>query len=213
MIITNCATEDTAVETFIIEIINDYGYLGIFLLITLENIFPPIPSEVILLFGGFLTVSTALGVPGVILVSTLGSVVGAIILYSIAYPLDEQRLTRIIERWGHILRLDKKDIRRADDWFQRFGVLTVFFCRLVPILRSLVSIPAGMCHMNFGKFLLFTVAGTAIWNTILVNIGAAVGASWKSIVGYFDMYSDLVLIALIILFVAFVVRHFWVRKS
>lgn len=200
-------------ETFIIEIINDYGYLGIFLLITLENIFPPIPSEVILLFGGFLTVSTALGVPGVILVSTLGSVVGAVILYSIAYPLDEQRLTRIIERWGHILRLDKKDLKRANDWFERYGVLTVFFCRLVPILRSLVSIPAGMCHMNFAKFLLFTVAGTAIWNTILVNIGAAVGASWKSIVGYFDMYSDLVLIVLIILFVAFVVRHFWVRKS
>ncbi len=199
-------------ETTIIEIINNYGYLGIFLLIAIENLFPPIPSEVILIFGGFLTVNTALEVPGVIIVSTFGSVAGAIILYSVAYPLDEQRLARIIDRWGHILRLDYKDIRRAFDWFERYGVRTVFFCRLVPILRSLVSIPAGMSRMHFGKFLLFTVAGTSIWNTILVNIGAAVGDSWKSIVGYFDMYSDLVLIVLIVLFVAVVLWHFLIRK-
>lgn len=200
-------------ESVIIEIINDYGYLGIFLLITIENVFPPIPSEVILLFGGFLTVNTALEVPGVILVSTFGSVAGAIILYSVAYPLDEQRLGRIIDRWGHLLRLNQKDIQKAFDWFEKYGIATVFFCRLVPILRSLVSIPAGMSHMHFGKFLLFTVAGTAIWNTILVNIGAAVGASWESIVGYFDVYSDIVLLILVVVFVALVVRHFLFRKS
>lgn len=200
-------------EDMIINIIDNYGYLGVFLLITLENVFPPIPSEVILLFAGFMTTYSKLGVPGVIGVSTLGSVFGAVILYSIAYPLDERRLTKIVDRWGHILRLDRKDIRRADAWFQKRGVWTVFFCRLVPILRSLVSIPAGMAHMHLGKFLLLTVSGTLIWNTILVNAGAAVGENWEGIVGYFDTYSNIVLIILGVLFVGAVVYRFLPKRS
>ena len=199
-------------ENLITQIINQYGYLGIFLLITLENVFPPIPSEVILLFGGFVTTYSRLGVPGVIAVSTLGSVAGAIILYAIAYPLNEVRVGKIIDRWGHILRLGRKDVDRASGWFAKYGVWTVFFCRLVPILRSLVSIPAGMSHMNFGRFLLFTVSGTLIWNTVLVNVGAAVGANWEGIVGYMDVYSEVVYIVLGLVLVAAVIGRLNAKK-
>lgn len=192
-------------EAWITNIMDEFGYVGIFLLIALENIFPPIPSEVILTFGGFMTTSSDLSVMGVIIVSTLGSVFGAIALYGIGRLLDVERLERIIEKWGHILRLTKKDLHKGNNWFNKYGVWTVFFCRLIPLIRSLISIPAGMSHMNIGLFLLFTTIGTLIWNTILVNVGAAVGASWETIVGYMDVYSNIVYAILAVLIILFVI--------
>jgi len=194
-------------ENWIIEVMNTYGYIGIFLLIALENIFPPIPSEVILTFGGFMTTTTNLSVFWVIIVSTIGSVAGAIILYGIGVLLNVDRLERIVDKWGHILRITSKDIKKADDWFHRFGVWTIFFGRLVPLIRSLISIPAGMSRMNMGIFLLFTTIGTLIWNTILVSVGAAVGASWSDIVGYMDIYSNVVYLMLAVLIVLFLVVY------
>lgn len=192
-------------ENWITEIMNDFGYIGIFLLIALENIFPPIPSEVILTFGGFMTTSSDLSIIGVIITSTLGSVIGAIALYYIGLLIDVDRMEKIIEKWGHILRLTKKDIHKVNDWFNKYGTWTVFFCRLIPLIRSLISIPAGMSHMNFPVFLLFTTLGTLIWNTVLVNIGAAVGASWEDIVGYMDIYSNVVYAILALLIILFVI--------
>jgi membrane protein DedA with SNARE-associated domain len=169
-----------------------FGYLGIFLLIALENIFPPIPSEVILTFGGFMTTESSLSKIGVIFFSTLGSVIGAIILFWIGTLLDVKTLEKIVDRWGHFLRLTKKDVHKADEWFSKYGVWTVFFCRLIPLIRSLISIPAGMARMNFWIFLLFTTLGSLIWNTILVLVGASVGASWEKIVEYMDVYSSII---------------------
>ena len=102
------------------------------------------------------------------------------------------RLERIIDRWGHILRIDRNDLYRANRWFQRFGYWTVFFCRMVPLVRSLISIPAGTAGMNFPLFLFFTTVGTLIWNTVLVGLGAKVGDSWSEIVHYMDIYSNIV---------------------
>ena len=200
-------------ENWITEVMNTYGYIGIFLLIALENIFPPIPSEVILTFGGFMTTTTNLSVFGVIIVSTIGSVAGAIILYGIGVLLNVDRLERIVDKWGHILRITSKDIKKADDWFHRFGVWTIFFGRLVPLIRSLISIPAGMSRMNMGIFLLLTTIGTLIWNTILVSVGAAVGASWSDIVGYMDIYSNVVYLILAVLIVLFLVFYIKKRKG
>lgn len=179
-------------ESWITQFIEDFGYIGVFLMIALENIFPPIPSEIILTFGGFMTTSTELTVFGVIVASTLGSVVGGIMLYAIGLLMDVNRLEKIIERWGHILRLTKEDIHKADSWFNRFGIWTVFFCRMIPLIRSLISIPAGMAKMNFLTFLLFTTLGTLIWNTLLVNLGAQFGEAWPTIVQYFDYYSNFI---------------------
>ncbi|MFF3021041.1 DedA family protein [Gottfriedia sp. NPDC057948] len=179
-------------QNWIIETMDTFGYLGIFLLIALENIFPPIPSEVILTFGGFMTTESSLSKIGVIFFSTLGSVIGAIILFWIGTLLDIKTLEKIVERWGYFLRLTKKDVHKADEWFSKYGVWTVFFCRLIPLIRSLISIPAGMARMNFWIFLLFTTLGSLIWNTILVLVGASVGASWEKIVEYMDVYSSII---------------------
>jgi membrane protein DedA with SNARE-associated domain len=200
-------------ENWITEVMNTYGYIGILLLIALENIFPPIPSEVILTFGGFMTTTSNMSIIGVIIVSTIGSIVGAIVLYGIGLLLDVNRLERIVDKWGHILRLTSKDIDKANAWFHKFGVWAVFLGRLVPLVRSLISIPAGMAHMNFWVFLLFTTLGSLIWNSILVSVGAAVGASWSTIVGYMDTYSNVVLLILVVLFVLFIILFIKNRRK
>jgi membrane protein DedA with SNARE-associated domain len=176
-------------EKWIIEIVNSYGYLGILLLITIENIFPPIPSEVILTFGGFMTTYTNMTVGLVTLFATIGSLIGAIILYGLGRLLD---IERWLDRWGHILRLKKTDVRKAENWFNKHGQITVFFCRFVPIIRSFISIPAGMTRMNFLMFLMLTTVGTYIWNVVLVNLGALLGSQWKKVVHYTDVYSTII---------------------
>ncbi|QED48296.1 DedA family protein [Cytobacillus dafuensis] len=192
-------------ENWITEVMNMYGYIGILLLIALENILPPIPSEVILTFGGFMTTTSNMSIIGVIAVSTVGSVIGAIALYGIGLLIDVNRLGKIVDKWGYILRLTSKDIDKANAWFHKFGVWTVLLGRLVPLVRSLISIPAGMAHMNFGIFLLFTTVGSLIWNSVLVTLGAAVGASWNTIVGYMDTYSNTTLLVLVVIFVLFII--------
>lgn len=199
-------------ENWLFEIMNDYGYVGILLLITLENIFPPIPSEVILTFGGFLTTTTNMSVVGVVMSATIGSVLGAVILYWLGSRLDVRRLEIIVNKWGHVLRLTKHDIHRADAWFDKYGPWTVFFCRFIPVIRSLISIPAGMSNMNFGLFLLLTTMGTFLWNVILVNLGATVGDSWELIVEKMDIYSNVIYVLLVILVVVAVFLFFRKRK-
>ena len=178
-------------EQWITEFMSEFGYFGVLLLIMLENIFPPIPSEVILTFGGFMTTKSDMTQLGVIIAATVGSVVGAMILYSIGLLIDVSRLEKIVDRWGHLLRLTRKDIHKADAWFDKYGPWTVFFCRLVPLIRSLISIPAGMSNMNFPLFILLTTLGSLLWNGILVSVGVAVGDNWESIVYYMDIYSNI----------------------
>ncbi|EBK2059954.1 DedA family protein [Paenibacillus timonensis] len=194
-------------ENWITEIMNSYGYMGIFLLIMLENIFPPIPSEVILTFGGFMTTTTNMGVLGVVVASTAGSVAGAVILYAIGMLINVNRLEKIVDKWGHILRLTRKDIYKAQSWFDRYGVWTVFFCRFIPLIRSLISIPAGMARMNFWLFFLLTTVGTMIWNVVLIKVGAAVGSSWHDIVNYMNIYSNIAYAILVVLFIILVVIY------
>ncbi|EES72092.1 DedA family protein [Paenibacillus sp. MB22_1] len=197
-------------ENWITDFMERFGYFGVFLLIALENVFPPIPSEVILTFGGFMTTYTSLTPAGVVVFSTLGSVFGAVILYGIGYLVNVDRLEGWIDRYGRFLRLKKEDVRRADAWFDRYGYRTVLFCRMVPLIRSLISIPAGMSKMKFGLFLLFTTIGTLIWNVALVLLGAAVGGSWSEIVAFMDVYSHIAyaVIALGVLLVGFL----WLRR-
>ena len=132
-------------QEMVLSIMEQFGYFGVFFLIAVENIFPPIPSEVILLFGGFMTTFTKLSVVGVIIAATLGSLLGAIVLYFIGKILNKERLKRIVSgKIGKVLRLKESDIDKADHWFDTKGNKTVFFCRFIPIVRSLISIPAGM---------------------------------------------------------------------
>ncbi|WP_242833421.1 DedA family protein [Clostridium sp. BL8] len=160
-------------------------------MILLENVFPPIPSEVILTFGGFMTTNTGMTVIGVVTSATAGSVSGAILLYGIGRVFNVKKLEKIIIRFGHILKLKVSDIEKANSWFTRYGYKAIFFCRMVPLIRSLISIPAGMASMKFSLFVLYTTAGTLIWNIILVSAGAALGESWGEILGFMDVYSNI----------------------
>lgn len=188
-------------QDLIINVMNQFGYIGILLLIAIENIFPPIPSEVILTFGGFMTTYTSMKIFGVIIFSTIGSVVGALVLYGIGRLLTKERLEKILDgKLGHILGFKKEDVKKSEEWFIKRGNLTVFFCRFIPIIRSLISIPAGMTKMKLGIFLALTTAGTAIWNTVLVFLGVAFGASWEKIAGYIDSYSKVTLLVICAVF-------------
>jgi membrane protein DedA with SNARE-associated domain len=197
-------------QDWIVQFMENHGYAGIFLMIFLENVFPPIPSEVILTFGGFMTTHSRLIVPFVIVYATVGSVAGASVLYAIGRLISVDRLERAVRRWGRVLRLKPGDLSKASVWFERYGYRAIFFCRMIPLIRSLISIPAGMAKMNFLFFLLYTTAGTLIWNTLLVLLGASLGKSWDKVLEWMDLYSHITYTLIAI--VAAVGIFYWLKK-
>ena len=199
-------------QEIMLSIMEQFGYLGVFLLIAIENIFPPIPSEAVLLFGGFMTTYTNLNVVGMIIFATLGSLVGAIVLYYVGKILNKERLKKLVSgKVGKILRLKTEDIEKADKWFDEKGNKTVFFCRFIPIVRSLISIPAGMSEMPMPKFLIYTITGSTIWNTVLLVMGSIVGENWENMLSIFDQYSHIVLALLVVIFIVFVGVFYYKR--
>lgn len=186
---------------WIVALMDQFGYLGVGLLIAVENIFPPIPSEVVLTFGGFMTTYSDLNVWGVVLAATAGSVAGALVLYWAGRILNAERFEKWLGgRLGRILHLRPDDVEKARVWFEKRGGKAVFLCRFVPIVRSLISIPAGMTRMNVPKFLAFSAAGTFLWNLVLVNLGAFMGASWEKIADAVGTYASVVLVAVVAAF-------------
>ncbi|MBE6831651.1 MAG: DedA family protein [Ruminococcaceae bacterium] len=183
----------------IISIINSFGYLGIFLLIFIENIFPPIPSEVVLLFGGALTLSTSMNVPLVIVFATFGSLAGAVVLYGLGRILKAERLkTLFAGKFGQVMHLKPEYVNRSTRWFSRYQNKAVFICRCIPLMRSLISIPAGCNEMNIPLFLVLTMIGSTVWNTALVLSGAFLGSAWESALTYLSQYSTVAVIVCII---------------
>ena len=145
-----------------------------------------------------MTTYTSMNVWGVVLAATIGSVIGAVVLYLIGRILNAERLERLLSgKAGRILRLKPDDVEKAQGWFEKRGGKAVFFCRFIPIVRSLISIPAGMTGMNPGKFAAFTTAGTFLWNLVLVNLGVLAGASWEKIAAAVDTYAHIVLVIII----------------
>lgn len=200
-------------ETFLIQNINKYGYFGILLLIAIENIFPPIPSEIILTFSGFMTTYTNMTELYVILFATLGSIIGAAVLYFIGTFFTEERLYKIIDyKFISLLGFKKSDVTKAINWFNNKGKFAVLIGRCIPIVRSLISIPAGVSKMNFAVFLIYTTIGTLVWNTVLVYLGAFAGSSWRDILKYIDEYSTVVLILIILITIIGGIFYFRKRK-
>lgn len=192
-------------QAVIIGSLNQFGYFGVAFLIAIENIFPPIPSEVILTFSGFMTTYSNLQAWLVILAATIGSEIGALVLYSIGRLITPEYSREIFSgKIGKILHLKATDISKAAIWFEKKGNLAVFVCRFIPILRSLISIPAGAAKMKLGTFLYLTAIGTAIWNTVLVWLGVFAGESWGSIVQYMNIYSVITLAVLGLLILIFI---------
>jgi membrane protein DedA with SNARE-associated domain len=153
------------------------------LLVALENVFPPIPSEIVLPFAGVVARRGGATLPGMIVAATVGSVAGALVLYSIAAAIGPERLRAFIVRYGKWFRLTIDDIERAERWFDRRAVVAVLLGRCVPLIRSLVSIPAGFRRMPIATFLLYTVVGSLIWNTGLISAGYILGEEdrWRTI--------------------------------
>jgi membrane protein DedA with SNARE-associated domain len=199
-------------SNIIIDIIEKFGYIGLFLLIAIENIFPPIPSELILTFGGFTTTISSLTFIGVVISTTLGAIAGALLLYVFGYILNVSTIENIFKsKIGKRLHLKVDNLNKANNWFIKYGNKAVFFGRFIPIVRSLVSIPAGMAKMKFKTFLLLTTSGTLIWNIILVYLGILAGNNWNKVVEYFGIYSKLTLIIIVILGLFLILRYIYFR--
>ena len=189
-------------QDLLINIMSKYGYIGVFFLILVENIFPPIPSEVILLVAGFMTHSSRLSVPLLILVSSFSSLFGAFLLYYLGRILTKDRIEKIVKsKIGRILHLKLNDINKSIDWFNKKGSISVFFGRCIPIIRSLISIPAGISKMNITTF-----CGSLIWNTILISLGKIFQSNWIVITKYLKIYKEYVIIILIIGLVIYIFK-------
>lgn len=203
-------------QEIITNIMNQFGYFGVFMLITIENIIPPIPSELILTFGGFMTLSSNMNVWGVILSATLGSVAGAIILYGLGHKLSNEQFEHIINgKLGKLLRLKKEHLQKADRWIEKYGTKAIFIGRFIPMVRSLISIPAGMSKMKIKDFLVLTTLGTFIWNVVLVYSGRLAGEAWVKISTYYDLYtliSSTILVAIVIIFTVALIRKKLIMK-
>ncbi|MDP9410698.1 MAG: DedA family protein [Actinomycetota bacterium] len=179
-------------DDWIFQVITTLGYLGLALLLVAENLFPPIPSEVVLPLAGFVVGRGDLGFWQALLASTTGSAVGALILYA----LGRYGGRGLVLRYGSWLRVSAKELERAEGWFRRYGDWVVLFVRVVPLARSIVSIPAGTMQMPLLRFTVLAAVGSGVWNVLLIGAGVALGANWARISGWIGSYSDVVLILL-----------------
>lgn len=165
------------------------GLWGVGLLVALEKVFPPIPSELILPLAGYLTGQGRMSLTGAIIAATIGSVIGALVLYYIAARLGEDRIRTFSKRYGTWLQISDEDLDKADGWFDRHGGTAALIGPLMPVARSAVSLPAGFRHMAVWKFTLYTTIGSAVWNSLLIGLGWWAGDQWHRIeqyAGYFN---------------------------
>ncbi|MCY1564617.1 DedA family protein [Staphylococcus pettenkoferi] len=198
-------------EHIITEFISKWGYLAITILVLLENILPFIPSEIILTFAGLLSTKSDLSLPMLFVISTVASFVGLLVLYYISRLVSEERLYRFVDKYGKWIKLKGKDVARANDWFKRYGEVAVFVCRFVPVLRVLITIPAGINRMNVVKFVVLSLIGTTIWNFALIYLGSLLSDSWDVLMNGIHTYSYVMYVLLAVVIV-YIIYRFVKRK-
>jgi membrane protein DedA with SNARE-associated domain len=174
------------------------GYPGLFAAMVAENVFPPIPSEIVLPLAGFEASQGNLSVVWSVLAATLGSLVGALVLYAVGRYGGRA----VVLRWGRVLRVDEGDLDRTEAWFERWGDWVVLGARVIPIARSVVSIPAGMACMPLLRFCALTALGSLAWNTLLVGAGHQLGANWEEVSDVVARFADVMLVVTALLVVA-----------
>ena len=207
------------------DVINQFGYLGVALLVMIENVFPPIPSEIVLPFAGFVAQQGASAlnatadaaqsdttVVGMMIAATVGSVVGALILYFVSAAIGPERLRGFVERFGKWFGVKSSDLVRAEEWFDRRSSAAVLVGRCVPLIRSIVSIPAGFRRMKLTSFVVLTAIGSAVWNIALIGAGAVLGDQWERVGEYVGVFQWLVIAAVLLLLVRFVVSRLKNRR-
>lgn len=199
-------------EELILEIVNNYGYIGICLIILLENIFPILPGVVLIFLGGYLSAITNISLIGIIISSTVGSLLGAIILYYLGKILNKERLKKLVKnKYLKFLGIKPRDIEKADEWFDNKGNLSVIYARIIPVVRSVISIPAGMSEMPFLKFIIYTLIGCLLSNSVLSICGYYAGDKKEYILAIIDK-SSYVVIAIILIISLFFIYKFYKKK-
>ncbi|GAA5527437.1 DedA family protein [Herpetosiphon gulosus] len=202
------------VQEIITAIITALGYPGIALVMFAENLFPPIPSELVMPFAGFIVGKGEMNLVAVLLAGTIGAVLGALALYYIGMWADETIIRRFIRRYGKFFFISEADIDKTLGFFAKYGEIVVFTGRLIPLVRSLISIPAGMNRMPMGRFLLWTTFGSLIWNGLLTYAGIVLGSQWENVLGLVDRYEKVALGIIAVGLIWFVVnRVLKVRRS
>lgn len=192
---------------WVVDVIKAIGYLGVALLVALESVFPPIPSEVVLPAAGLASSRGEANLALMIVAATVGSVIGAWVLYLVAAAIGDTRLHALVARYGRWLGVKPKDLERAEAWFDDHSGTAVLICRCIPLIRSLVSIPAGFRRMNPVKFTIYTAAGSLVWNAVLIGAGYEMGDRWEE-VGEWVGTLQYVVVAAILLWMA---RWVWTR--
>mgnify|MGYP006157904855 CR=1 FL=1 len=202
----------SSLATWVQDVIEQLGYLGVALLVVLENVFPPIPSEIVLPFAGFVAQQGSDSVVLMILAATVGSVIGALIMYWIAAIIGDERLHAFTRRFGKWVQIREADLTRAEEWFDRRSSAAVLVGRCVPLIRSIVSIPAGFRRMKLTSFVVLTAIGSAVWNIALIGAGAVLGDQWERVGEYVGVFQWLVIAAVLLLLVRFVVSRLKNRR-
>jgi membrane protein DedA with SNARE-associated domain len=196
--------ELTGLAAWAVDVMETLGAPGAGLAIALENLFPPLPSEVILPLAGFTASQGSFGLAEVLIWTTLGSVVGALALYGIGAALGRERTRAIVKA---VPLVDVADVDRTESWFLRHGRKAVFFGRMIPLFRSLISVPAGVTRMNLALFLALTTLGSVIWNTVFVLAGYLLGENWHVVEPWADGFQLVVVVAVVLAVAAFVAKR------
>ncbi|MEJ5922203.1 DedA family protein [Bifidobacterium thermophilum] len=192
----------SSITDWLVSLMSQMGGIGVAVAVFLENLFPPIPSEVILPLAGVTASQGKMGLVEAIVWATAGSLIGALVLYAIAAAIGSQRIRRLFDIMPLV---QASDIDTADTWFARYGGLSVLIGRVIPVVRSLISIPAGLARMGLARFIGLTVLGSAVWNTALVMAGYALGQRWQVIVSFLDRFQVVVIVLLAALIVWYLV--------
>ncbi len=187
---------------FIIHLIQTTGYLGIFVLMTLESALIPIPSEVTMPFSGFLVQQGKLNFWLVVLMGTFGNLVGSLIAYGIGFYLEEHIIIKLIKKYGKFLLLTVHEYERSVSWLKKYGEYVAFFSRMLPAVRTFISLPAGLSEMSIWKFSFYTFVGSFIWSLLLTYVGVYFGKEWHALEPFYRRFE-------ILIFVFFLIGVFW----
>lgn len=199
----------TELNKIAIALIETFNYWGIFIGMVIESSCIPLPSEAIMLFGGFLVAFGTLNFWGVVAAGVLGNVVGSVLTYWAGAKGGRP----LIERYGKYIFINKKHLEKADQWFMRYGDWTVFFCRNLPVVRTFISLPAGISRMSFKKFFIFTFAGCIPWNIALTYLGLKLGQNWHAVEPFLRPVSYIIVIALLVGIIYFIIRNMKIKFS
>lgn len=198
---------------YIIQLIESTSYLGIFILMGLESALIPIPSEITMPFSGFLASKGELSFWGVVLVGTLANLAGSLLAYYIGFFLEETILLSLIRKYGKFILLSENDYHKAEHWFRKYGDKIIFITRLLPGIRTVISLPAGMFEMDIKKFVIYTTLGCLIWSIFLTYVGYVLGENWNSLEVYYRQFEIVIVVLLIAAVLLYIEKHLNLRKK